>query len=70
MNVAHIKLVYSIKEAAFASGLSPCLIRKRVNSGALPARREGARILILRDDLAAYLCGLPLVVKRESSDAA
>ena len=70
MNDSQLKLVYSIDEAAEAMGLSTVHLRRRVRTGLLPARKEGARILILKQDLHDYLAGLPLVVARETTDAA
>ena len=70
MSVAEKKLTYSVQEAAEAIGISEALLRRRVKSGALKARKEGDRILILPIDLHKYLTDLPLVSNRETTDGA
>jgi excisionase family DNA binding protein len=53
-------LAYGPKEAARTAGLSRGMIFKLIREGKLPARKSGARTLILAVDLKAYLDGLPL----------
>jgi excisionase family DNA binding protein len=42
-------------EAASYLGISPYTVRARLNSGAIPGRKHGARWLIRVVDLAAYV---------------
>ena len=53
------RLAYSVDEIAEATGLCQALVRRRIRQGALPARRDGARVLVLHDDLQDYLRTLP-----------
>jgi excisionase family DNA binding protein len=55
-------LGYSIEEASNASGIGRTLLFRAIKQGKLTARKCGRRTIILRDDLARYLEGLP---KRE-----
>jgi len=52
-------LAYTVKDAVRVLRLSERRIRDLVASGRLPARREGQKILIRRQDAEAYLNGLP-----------
>jgi hypothetical protein len=54
-----IKLGFSLKEAAHVSGLSRSLLYVAIGQGALPARKCGARTLILAADLRRFLHNLP-----------
>nr|AUN37282.1 hypothetical protein [uncultured bacterium] len=51
------KLALSVEEAAEATSLSKSYIRNEIRDKKLKARRAGKRILILTDDLMAYLLG-------------
>jgi excisionase family DNA binding protein len=64
------KLAFTIKEAARASGLSRSFIYIAIGQGALPARKCGARTLILHSDLQRFLRGLPRFTKRETNGEA
>ena len=69
MNAAARKLAYSVQEAAKALGISETLLRRRVKTGVLLARKEGDRILILPSDLHNYLNSLPLASDKEQGNA-
>jgi excisionase family DNA binding protein len=54
-----VKLAYTVQEAAEATSMSVSLIRQLIRDNKLPARRQGSKmILILADDLRAYLDSL------------
>jgi hypothetical protein len=53
------RIAYSIEEAKAASAQSHRKIYEAINSGALKARKNGKRTIILRDDLRAFLLSLP-----------
>jgi len=59
------QLAYSIDEAAAEARQCRSIIYKAIGRGELVARKRGRRTIILRDDLAAWLQGLPKVVKLE-----
>ena len=59
VNSAQKRLAYSIAEASEITGICESLLRRRVTAGALPARREGAKIIILAAELHDYLHALP-----------
>ena len=46
---------FSLKQITRYYGLSLNLIRKEIESGRLPVRRAGKRILVLDDDLGEWL---------------
>ena len=46
---------FSLKQITRSYGLSLNLIRKEIESGRLPVRRVGKRILVLDDDLGEWL---------------
>jgi len=48
---------FSVPELAHQHGVSIGLIRGEVRNGALPARRLGRRVLILKEDWDSYLRG-------------
>lgn len=52
-------LAYTIREACNASGIGRTTLYSLLNSGDLRARKQGARTLILVDDLRQYLEQLP-----------
>ena len=54
-----VKLGFSIKEAASASGLSRSLIYIAIKEGKLRARKCRGRTVILRQDLQQFLASLP-----------
>jgi excisionase family DNA binding protein len=54
-------LSISVRDAAASTSLSEYEIRNAINSGHLEARRLGRRIVILTDDLKAWLEALPKV---------
>lgn len=60
-------LSLSVRDAALATSLSEYEIRQLVNSGVIPARRSGRRILVDYAGLQTYIRSLPPVV--ESADA-
>ena len=49
----------SVEDAAHVAGLGKTTILDLIKGGALPARRFGRRILVLRTDLTAFLAALP-----------
>ncbi len=51
--------VLSTEQAAELAGVTAKTVRAWVQTGALPAKRRGRRIVILRMDLDAYLVGAP-----------
>ncbi len=53
------KLAYSPKEATEAAPVGKTFLYEAIKSGALKTRKMGRKRLILRDDLAAWLKGLP-----------
>jgi excisionase family DNA binding protein len=60
-------LTVSVRDAALATSLSEFEVRKLVNDGTLPARRNGRRVLIEYSGLEAYIRSLPLVVQSDAS---
>jgi excisionase family DNA binding protein len=50
---------FTIREAAEVAKISRSTLYKYIRSGALPAKKCGARTLILFDDLIAFLRNLP-----------
>jgi hypothetical protein len=60
------KLALTIKETVRASGLSRSLLYLAIASGALRARKCGARTLILDSDLRKFLRNLPHFIKAEA----
>lgn len=69
MTVSDPRVAYSVSEVAEALGISIRSVRQRIKSGELPARRVGARVLILASDLRIYLASLPPVGEEKSSAA-
>ena len=57
---ASSKIAYTIPEAVRASGLSRSTIYLAIGSGALRARKFGARTVILDAELRRFLRSLPL----------
>lgn len=53
------KLAFHIDEARDAGAGSRSEIYEALRRGDLKAKKRGRRTIILRDDLAAYLSGLP-----------
>jgi excisionase family DNA binding protein len=51
------KLAYSIEEIADQTSLSKAYLRGDIRAGRLRVRRFGRRIVILAEDLRAYLAG-------------
>lgn len=49
------KLAWSVAEISEATGLSPGFLRNEVRRGKLLTRRFGRRVLVLDQDLQAYL---------------
>jgi len=65
------KFLYSAKEAAYAIGVSRPRVYQLIKEGRIPAVNLGGRVLIRRDDLAAFVDALPstvVVVKRNLSE--
>jgi excisionase family DNA binding protein len=50
---------YAPQEAADALGISRAMIYREMQLGYLPARKMGAKLLILAEDLQAYARALP-----------
>jgi hypothetical protein len=61
---AGLKLAYTIPEAVLATGLSRSMIYLAIRSGALAARKCGARTVLLRPDLRRFLRSLPHFAKK------
>jgi excisionase family DNA binding protein len=55
----HAPMAFSIPAACKASGVSRTKIYEAIQSGALIARKNGAKNLILREDLERWLQNLP-----------
>lgn len=53
------KLAFHINEVVDAGGGSRSEVYEAMRYGKLKAKKRGRRTIILRDDLAAYLSGLP-----------
>jgi excisionase family DNA binding protein len=60
-------LTVSVRDAALATSLSEFEVRKLVNDGTLPARRNGRRVLVEYAALQDYIRSLPLVVQSDAS---
>ena len=56
---AAVKLGFSLKETATASGLSRSLLYIAIAEGTLRARKCRGRTIILREDLQEFLASLP-----------
>jgi len=54
-----MRVAYSLTEASEATSLGRSTIEEAVSKGRLPARKFGARTLILASDLQAFLESLP-----------
>ena len=54
-NVTNQRLAWSLAEAATSLGLSLGFLRKQVRAGSLRSRKIGRRLLILDEDLRAWL---------------
>ncbi len=54
-NITGRRLAWSLAEVATALPLSPGFLRKQVKVGALKSRKIGRRLLILDEDLRAWL---------------
>jgi excisionase family DNA binding protein len=62
-------LAHTIAEACARSGIGRTAMYKLINTGQLPARKHGRRILILTEDLRRCLQLLPRIkVKPELTD--
>ena len=55
------KLAYTVKEALEAIGIGHSKLYEEIAAGRLKARKLGARTLILKTDLQAWLDALPEV---------
>ena len=55
------RLTYSVDELPAVTGLGKTRLYELMNSGAITARKAGRRTLILREDVEAFLRGLPTV---------
>jgi hypothetical protein len=54
-NVTIQRIAWSLAEISEATGLSLGFLRNDVRRGALPVRKFGRRVLVLDQDLRAYL---------------
>lgn len=52
-------LAYSRRDAATLMGVSLGTVLRLLSTGALPARKIGARVIILREDIIKCLAGTP-----------
>jgi hypothetical protein len=57
------KLAYTIPEVTEVTGIGRTSIYEEIAAGRLVARKRGSSTIILAEDLAAYLAGLPVVGK-------
>jgi excisionase family DNA binding protein len=55
ISVTSQRIAWSLAEVAESTGLSLGFLRKDVRRGALPVRRFGRRVLVLKEDLENYL---------------
>ena len=55
------KLAYNVRQVCKLSGLSRATVYAAIRGGKLRARKQGARTLVLRDDLRSWLEGLPML---------
>ena len=60
-------LVHTIADACAVARVGKTAIYEAINSGKLPARKQGRRTLIFADDLRRFLDALPLLVPAKSS---
>ncbi len=49
------KMAYSVEEISEQTSLSKSFIRNEITAGKLKAKRIGRRVLVLNEDLRAYL---------------
>ncbi len=56
-----MSLAYSIADAAKAAGIGRTTVYSLIRTGKLPARKLGARTVILADDLEALIRSLPTI---------
>jgi Helix-turn-helix domain len=68
--VAMAPLAFTIPAASAASATSRTSLYEEIRRGRLQARKRGRRTVILRDDLEAWLSGLPVVPRLEREAAA
>ena len=54
----------SVAEACHVAGFGRNKLYEAMQSGALPARKLGRRVIILRDDLLDYMTSLPAFENR------
>lgn len=55
------QLLYSVKDVSLLTSLSEDYVRDLVNSGELPGRRHGRRILVTASDLQTFINAMPRV---------
>jgi excisionase family DNA binding protein len=55
------KLAYNVRQVCELSGLCRATVYAAIRNGRLKARKQGARTLVLRDDLHSWLEGLPVL---------
>jgi excisionase family DNA binding protein len=68
MNPSHpTPISISVRDAAALTSISEYEIRAAINKGHLKARRLGRRLLILTDDVRAWLDTLEQVVESETA---
>jgi excisionase family DNA binding protein len=53
------RLAYSVEELARLTGKTAPAIRADIDRGVLKARRWGRRVVLLHEDVVAFLHGLP-----------
>ena len=54
-SITQQRLAWSLAEVATSLGLSPGFVRKQLRKGSLPSQKIGRRLLILDEDLRAWL---------------
>ena len=58
-NLPDWKLAYSVDEAAAATSYGESTIRLKIAQGEIEARKDGEKVIILREDLVRHLRSLP-----------
>jgi excisionase family DNA binding protein len=62
--VVKVPMLLSVAATAKVLGVSPDTVRRRIAEGALPALREGDRVVVRADELRNYIDGLERIGQR------
>ncbi len=60
-------LAYSVSDAVKVSGIGRTTLFAEIRAGRLPAKKLGARTIVIADDLAAYLAALPSACRSQGT---